>query len=475
MRNRLKEKSIIFIIAIFILISGRLKVFRAIFYYMNLDSYGSTIGTLLWVLIDSILLMYYLKNQIRYKRYINIGIILIINLIFAIPYVVTLNFTGLGILFILVSPISLCFDYIVSNDLCKEFISFVSKVSNGMVFLAVGYIVFLFLGDTSKYGIAELEYFSYGDIAYALLPFMICDIVTFLDSKKYNLIKVEVYMIAITYTGTRSAMLSVIFGIILILLIYIIFERNNLKNYLKRTTLIICSILIALTICNTVDVKGSRFSVVTSKNVLYEVSENSSDDNFVDLAVNMDNNKEDTVENIYKYYIWKNDKSKEETEKLLQEDIKNGTEKYIKVDDKKKWSKYSVHLDRIMLWESAINEFKKAPIIGMGLLHYHNKYSGYFPHNVILEALADMGIIGLIVLFAIFICACKCTYNSIKLENKSRVVLFILMFAYIPSLLLYNELYSNSIILAASSIIASIHLQNRNRKLEAGKVDEKID
>lgn len=471
----MKEKIIIFIISIFILISGRLKIFRSIFYYMGLDSYGSILGILIWLFIDIILCSFYLRNQIKHKRYKNIAIILIINFIFSIPYLMTLNITDLGIFLVFVSPISLCFDYIMSNDLSGEFVNFVSKVSNCMVFFAIGYIVFLFIGDTSKYGIAEIEYFSYGNVAYALLPFIICDTITFFNKHKFHIIKVELYMIAIIYSGTRSAMICVILGILLTIVAFFFFERKNLKNYVKRNILIICSIILAFCICNTVNSEGSRFSVVTSKDVLYEVNENSSDDNIVNLALNIDNNKQDTVDNIYKYYIWKNDNKMEETENILQEDIKNGTEKYIKVDDKNTWSNYSVHLDRIMLWKSAINEFKKSPIIGMGLLHYHDKYNGYFPHNVLLEALADMGIIGLIILFIIFICVCKYTYDAIMIKNKSQVALFILIFSYIPNLFLYNELYSNVIILSAVTIVLSLYLKNKNNKLEIRKANEEFN
>jgi O-antigen ligase len=55
---------------------------------------------------------------------------------------------------------------------------------------------------------------------------------------------------------------------------------------------------------------------------------------------------------------------------------------------------------RITLWNHAINDFKENPILGVGT---GNSVGGTgFPHNIILEVSAELGLLGLLIL--IFMC-----------------------------------------------------------------------
>ena len=76
------------------------------------------------------------------------------------------------------------------------------------------------------------------------------------------------------------------------------------------------------------------------------------------------------------------------------------------------------------LFEIAFKEFLKKPLFGMGPGSYSVKYN-MFPHNVILELLAETGIVGAV--FIIFLTLFS-IIKLIKAALKDRNVLFILLF-----------------------------------------------
>jgi O-antigen ligase len=66
---------------------------------------------------------------------------------------------------------------------------------------------------------------------------------------------------------------------------------------------------------------------------------------------------------------------------------------------------------RFVLWDIAMDEYIKSPIIGIGfhVFHHVNPYGGKDTHNYFVKVLTEQGIVGLILLLAIF-------YQSTKLS-----------------------------------------------------------
>ena len=61
---------------------------------------------------------------------------------------------------------------------------------------------------------------------------------------------------------------------------------------------------------------------------------------------------------------------------------------------------------RLRIWQDALNKFKKNPVLGAGFgISYHDKTRGkswVHPHNIILEVLTELGIVGLFIFLMLF-------------------------------------------------------------------------
>ena len=61
---------------------------------------------------------------------------------------------------------------------------------------------------------------------------------------------------------------------------------------------------------------------------------------------------------------------------------------------------------RVRIWEDALDKFKKNPALGSGFgISYHDKISGktwVHPHNIIIEILAELGLVGLCIFLVLF-------------------------------------------------------------------------
>jgi O-antigen ligase len=61
---------------------------------------------------------------------------------------------------------------------------------------------------------------------------------------------------------------------------------------------------------------------------------------------------------------------------------------------------------RLRIWKDALSKFKKNPVLGSGFgISYHDKISGgtwVHPHNIILEVLTELGLVGLCIFLILF-------------------------------------------------------------------------
>jgi hypothetical protein len=125
--------------------------------------------------------------------------------------------------------------------------------------------------------------------------------------------------------------------------------------------------------------------------------------------------------------------------------------------DREAAEKYSIHFYRTFLWRTAIKEFKKHPLLGNGPYYYKNKYNGYFPHNIFLEAMADCGLAGLL---TVVVLGGYCVINGIRYYVKYREVnvyyILVLLFSHFPRYVLYTTLYSNATLAITAILFAMI-------------------
>ena len=87
---------------------------------------------------------------------------------------------------------------------------------------------------------------------------------------------------------------------------------------------------------------------------------------------------------------------------------------------------------RVTMWEMAINDFKENPILGVGM--GNSVGGGGFPHNIILEVSAELGILGLFIFLSMCYLTIKKAMRFIKREEKQDLNLLmklsLILFVY---------------------------------------------
>jgi O-antigen ligase len=98
---------------------------------------------------------------------------------------------------------------------------------------------------------------------------------------------------------------------------------------------------------------------------------------------------------------------------------------------------------RLRIWKDALNKFKKNPALGSGFgISYHDKISGktwVHPHNIFLEVLTEIGIVGFcifIILFGLIIAKAFLIFKQISGTDR-------LTFFFYPLSLLFFFIYSS--------------------------------
>jgi O-antigen ligase len=120
------------------------------------------------------------------------------------------------------------------------------------------------------------------------------------------------------------------------------------------------------------------------------------------------------------------------------EDAKNITRNLISNDS----STYNVDI-RLRIWKDALNKFKKNPALGLGFgISYPDKISGInfvHPHNIIIELLAEIGIVG----FCIFLILFGLIFAKAFLIFKQTSGTDRLTFFFYPLSLIFFFIYSS--------------------------------
>jgi O-antigen ligase len=98
---------------------------------------------------------------------------------------------------------------------------------------------------------------------------------------------------------------------------------------------------------------------------------------------------------------------------------------------------------RIRIWKTAIDKFKKNPVLGSGFgIFYHDKALNkdfVHPHNIILELLAETGLVGFgvfAILFGLIFKRAFLIYRQLAIDNR-------MTFLFYPLSLLFFFLFSS--------------------------------
>ena len=445
-------------ISILLFSLSNLGFFKMIFNICGLGDYSTIVSVFLFCILDIILLVNYLFT-LNYSNIKSLYILIMTNIIYCFPNFVKLDIYLIIQYIVFVLPFTLVIGFIYNKNAISIFFNYTEKLSKYIFFLAIIYTIILFSGNFTYNGYVRLDVFSYGDIAYALLPFLISDLMYFIDTKKkIILFRCVFYFVVIIYTGTRSAIMCCALAYIICLFIFFTKSNKSKKEVMNIMLRIVIICLILFGLINAFLPEGSRLNVVKD-NFIYELGNKNK------LYVyDVINKQTKDINSVFEYNIVNNSYTKDETEKILHDDIKNKTGKYIIVEDNKnnEAEQFTYKYNRPNLWNTAFKEFLKHPVFGNGIFHYQSKYVGTFPHNLVLEIMADFGLIGLFVIIWFIYGIIQNLFKSIKRGNNSDWKLYVFILSYFPQYILYTTLYNNGIFIF--SILALVYSILINKK-----------
>jgi O-antigen ligase len=123
---------------------------------------------------------------------------------------------------------------------------------------------------------------------------------------------------------------------------------------------------------------------------------------------------------------------------------------------------------RLTFFRNAFSEFRQHPLFGVG---FGNSVGGKgYPHNILLEAAAEMGIIGLSLFAAVCILAVKKARDIIKSEASSDLarlmkIAFVLFLFSLTEAMVSSQLESNTLLYVSIGLISfvdKIHSEDRH-------------
>lgn len=460
--------TVAYLIAASMFFLRQINFFNMVFYYLGLDSIKTVLSTGLYCLLDLYLGLYFLKVLRNHFNGFAVAAMAVVGVLGGVPYLLQGRFEGLLQYVIFVIPFLLiCYLCIFDEDGLPRFFRSLDQFSWFAAVMAVVYVVLLFAVADEATGAITIVGMHYGDIAYALTPFYIYTMMLTLHRTTWKeLLRLVIFFVAICYTGTRSALIIMFFSIIVYVVLFLL-VRGFHRNLLLKGVALVLGGVVLFTLCSKIVPSSSRLTV--AQDGIYEIHEqeaaNADDTNKV---FNVDTQEYQTVNLVYIHYLVESDLPRLETEKLLHDDIVHQTGKYIVVTDSQaeELSTFTLHMNRIVLWSSAFQEFLKAPIFGNGSLYYQAKYN-YFPHNIILELLCDYGVVGTL-LFVLLVCwitirALVYVHKRYRAQAKQDVIGYlsaiVLGLSFAPMHLLYTGFYSNTMLVFLVMILIFMNIR----------------
>ena len=309
----------------------------------------------------------------------------------------------------------------------KHFIPSLEKLSFFVLPAAVMYFnQVLFDANPFNWG-RDLGIINYMSFAYTLMPFLLAHMLGFAENaalegfgnkKQFEhaqaarLALILIYWIAIYSSGTRGAVVCVVIFSGLLLLHKIV-HRMKIKSAAIMVGVMLAVLLFNLTIYAPPGMKWlSRMDMflagLADGKIVTAVEDENVEDNLDSIVMNGLNPKDPTQDTA--------ESADEETVPGTEGNDKNETDAPVQIRS------------RGTLFKIALKEFLKSPITGMGPGEYSEKY-GKYPHNAILELLAETGLVGTLFVLALVMIALKrMLVNGWQDNNVQHFLLFIMAY-----------------------------------------------
>ena len=156
---------------------GNIKFIKMVLSYLGLTTGVTVIATAIFAILEVVLMYVFISKIFSQKKIGMLLLIAVINIIYAMPYLVTGMFYQLIQYCVFMVPFTVAAYLIVfDDDGLNKFFNCIYNISKIAVWFFAAYLLVLFLGKPGPFGIVEIKEMSYGDIAYASLPFLLIDL-----------------------------------------------------------------------------------------------------------------------------------------------------------------------------------------------------------------------------------------------------------------------------------------------------------
>lgn len=279
----------------------------------------------------------------------------------------------------------------------------------------------LFNANPFNYG-RDLGIIHYMSFAYTLMPFLLALILQFSDGASLELpligsvtrrpqlvrgVMILIYWIVIYSSGTRGTVICVLLFCLLALLL-----RLAHREPVRKIGLISGLMLLALLFNLYVYAPAGMRWLDRMDIFLTGLSEGK-------LVTSVDS--EDVADKVDDWVAADPDRTEPPATLPTEESIPAETPGASEPDNNKPKIR-----NRGTLYEIAVKEFLKSPVTGMGPGGYSDKYNIY-PHNAILELLAETGLAGTLVMFLLVVLALKKLLVDAWHDRQARYFLLIIL------------------------------------------------
>lgn len=265
----------------------------------------------------------------------------------------------------------------------------------------------------------DLGILDYMTVAYALLPFLLAHMIRFIEKAPLQIplvkreiahpqlvrgIWIAIYWIAIIASGTRGTYVCVV-GVCFLLVL-----SNCIHREARKRTSFLCIAVTGLLLFNIFiyappGMNVDRMGVVIDG---LKSGELVTTDEDPAVAEHID----DLVKEAGGQQVANRPSEPEPTTPEEPADEGSIAEENLQIEN------------RGTMYQIAIKEFLKSPVVGMGPGGWATKYGGY-PHNVILELLCDTGLVGTLPMLLLILLAIT---NLLKGGRQDRQIRYILLF-----------------------------------------------
>ncbi len=138
------------------------------------------------------------------------------------------------------------------------------------------------------------------------------------------------------------------------------------------------------------------------------------------------------------------------------------------------WTQSTV-AQRIIMWKNAVEDFKRHPILGVGIGNSGKDIGVGIPHNIIFEVASELGIIGLFMFLSMCYLTIKRAFKFIKNERNDNLSILtklaLLLFVYNLTMAMFSGYITNQVMFFISMgiIMSLVELkQKKNAPLKIG-------